>query len=149
MNSKQTNPTVTPILLKLGAAILYETLTILALSFVFSGLFLWLIGDATHGIKRIMLQLFLWFAVGVYFVLCWIKTGQTLALQAWQLKLVTQETTLLSINNAMIRYLLASLGLMFFGLGFLWAIVDRDKLFLHDRLLKNKIIVTKNKVPLK
>lgn len=142
---KQTKQTAAPSLIKLGAAVLYEILTVLALSFVFAGLFVWLLGDATHGMKRILLQLFLWSVLGVYFVRCWIKTGQTLALQAWQLKLVNQEGALLTINNAITRYLLASMGLMLFGLGFLWAIVDRDRLFLHDRLLKNKIIITANK----
>lgn len=145
MNSKQTNPTTAPSLIKLAAAVVYEMLTIVALSFVIAGLFVWLIGDATHGIERIMLQLLLWSIIGVYYVRCWIKTGQTLALQAWHLKLVTQDSALVSIDHAIARYLLASMGLMFFGLGFLWAIVDRDNLFLHDRLLKNKIIIVANK----
>lgn len=141
---KQTEQAATPSRLKLGAAVLYEALTVLALSFVCAGLFVWLAGDATQGVKRVLLQLFLWSALGVYFVRCWIKTGQTLALQAWQLKLLTQDDARLNLHQAIARYLLASISFIFLGLGFLWALVDRDKLFLHDRLLKTKIIIAAN-----
>jgi hypothetical protein len=37
-------------------------------------------------------------------------------------------------GRAVHRYLLAVLGLAAVGLGFAWALVDRDRLFLHDRL---------------
>jgi uncharacterized RDD family membrane protein YckC len=76
----------------------------------------------------------------VYFVWCWRKSGQTLAMQTWQLKLVDNRAQLLTVNVAIARYVLACLSLMLFGIGFLWAIVDRDRLFLHDRLLKTHII---------
>lgn len=129
-----------PGLLKLGACFIYDTLVVIAISFFCGWLFLWLVGDATHGIKRYALQLFLWLSVGVYFVWCWCKSGQTLAMQTWNLKLVDQDLELLSIKTAVTRYVLACVSLMLFGLGFLWVIVDRDRLFLHDRLLKSKII---------
>jgi uncharacterized RDD family membrane protein YckC len=67
-------------------------------------------------------------------------------MQTWQLKLVDQNNQLLSIELAVARYVLASVGLMLFGLGFLWAIFDSKSLFLHDRLLKTHIIyVPRNK----
>jgi len=120
---------------------MYEALTVVALSFVCAGLFVWFAGDATHGIKRLFMQLFLWLAIGAYFIWCWLKSGQTLAMQAWQLKLVNQENQLLTLRFAMARYLLATLSLALFGLGFLWAVFDSKKLFLHDRLLKCKVVV--------
>jgi uncharacterized RDD family membrane protein YckC len=129
-----------PSLLKLGACFIYDTLVVVAISFFCGWLFLWLVGDATHGARRYVLQLFLWLSVGVYFVWCWSKSGQTLAMQTWKLKVVDQNLQLLGIKAAVARYALACVSLMFFGLGFLWAIVDRDRLFLHDRLLKSRII---------
>jgi uncharacterized RDD family membrane protein YckC len=62
-------------------------------------------------------------------------------MQTWQLKLVNQDAQLLSVKVAVARYILACVSLMLFGLGFLWAIIDRDHLFLHDRLLQTRIIV--------
>jgi uncharacterized RDD family membrane protein YckC len=140
----QTNPaiqTTAPSLTKLGACLIYDALVVIALSFACAWVFLWLVGDATHGIKRYALQLFLCLSVGTYFVWCWLKSGQTLAMQTWQLKLVNQDAQLLSVKVAVARYVLACVSLMLFGLGFLWAIIDRDHLFLHDRLLQTRIIV--------
>ena len=144
----QTNPAVPntaaslikPSLIKLAACLIYDALVVIALAFACALAFLWLAGDATHGIKRYALQVFLGLSVGTYFVWCWRKAGQTLAMQTWQFKLVSQNGQLLTIKVAIARYILACVSLMLFGLGFLWAIFDQDHLFLHDRLLKTRII---------
>lgn len=140
MNNKQL-PTTVPGLLKLGACLLYEALTIIALSFVFTGIFLWLAGDATHGVKRVLMQLFLWLALGAYFVWCWIRSGRTLAMQAWRFQLLDEKNQLLTMKLAAARYLLATLSLALCGIGFLWAVIDRNHLYLHDRLLKCKVVM--------
>ncbi len=129
-----------PSLIKLGACLLYELLTVIAIVFVSAGFFVWIAGDATHGAKRLLLQIYLWIIVGAYFVWCWEKTGRTLAMQAWKLKLIGNDSQLLSLRVAIIRYVLATLSMALCGLGFLWAIIDRQHLFLHDRLLKNRIV---------
>jgi len=139
VNNQKTN-TVAPSLIKLGACLLYELLTVIAIVFVSAGLFLWVAGDATHGAKRLLLQIFLWLTIGAYFVRCWLKSGQTLAMQAWKLKLVTDDSQLLGLKAALLRYLLATLSFALCGLGFLWAIVDRQHLFLHDRILRSRIL---------
>ena len=145
MQNKHSTPFEAPSLLKLGACLIYDAIVIIALSFACALLFVWVAGDATHGVKRYLLQLFLWASIGVYFVWCWQKSGQTLAMQTWKLKLVTsrssQDSQLLPVKLAIARYVLASISLMLFGIGFLWAIIDRDGLFLHDRLLKTRIIL--------
>ncbi len=146
MPNSETPNLATPSLLKLGACLIYDALTVIALSFACAWIFLLVIGDATHGLKRYSLQLFLYTSVGTYFVWCWFKSGQTLAMQTWQLKLIQQDRKPLSVQLAIARYLLASISLMLFGLGFLWAIVDHKHLFLHDRLLKTRLIyVPRNK----
>ena len=131
---------VAPSLIKLGACLLYELLTVIAIVFVSAGLFLFIAGDATHGVKRLLLQIFLWLIVGAYFVWCWLRSGRTLAMQAWKMKLIGHDSQLISLNIAILRYVLATLSMVLCGLGFLWAIVDRQHLFLHDRLLKSRIV---------
>jgi uncharacterized RDD family membrane protein YckC len=131
---------VAPSLIKLGACLLYELLTVIAIIFVSAGLFVWIAGDATHGVKRLLLQIFLWLIVGAYFVSCWQKSGSTLAMQAWKFKLIGDDSQLLSLKVAILRYVLATFSLAVGGLGFMWAIVDSQHLFLHDRLLKNRIV---------
>ena len=71
------------------------------------------------------------------------KTGQTLATKTWKLKLVNQQllnaqNTTLTIKQSCIRYALASASILACGLGYIWALFDKDSLFLHDRLLKTR-----------
>lgn len=134
-----TNLHTKPAWLRLAACMLYDGLVVLALSFALALGFILLFGDASHGLKRYALQLFLWLGIGLYFVWCWRKSGQTLAMQTWQLKLSHGQANLLNWPQALIRYALASLSLGAFGLGFAWAVFDRDGLFLHDRLLNSRI----------
>ncbi len=134
-----TNLNSKPAWLRLAACMLYDGLVVLALSFALALGFILLFGDASHGLKRYALQLFLWLGIGLYFVWCWRKSGQTLAMQTWQLKLSHGQANLLNWPQALIRYALASLSLGAFGLGFAWAVFDRDGLFLHDRLLNSRI----------
>ncbi|CAN1489968.1 COG1714 Predicted membrane protein/domain [Methylophilaceae bacterium] len=134
-----TNLNNKPAWLRLAACMVYDGLVVLALSFALALGFILLFGDASHGLKRYALQLFLWLGVGLYFVWCWRKSGQTLAMQTWQLKLSDGQANLLNWPQALIRYALASLSLGAFGLGFVWAVFDHDGLFLHDRLLSSRI----------
>ena len=130
---------------RLFAACVYELLLLLALWMLCTWIFVSLFGDATSHYKRTFLQLFLWLVTGAYFVWCWTKTGQTLATKTWKINLVTQnlanqQNVNLNKRQAMIRYALASASILACGLGFIWALVDKDRLFLHDRLLKMRFI---------
>lgn len=126
--------------LKLFAACIYELLSLIALWMLCTWIFVRLFGDTTHSERRYWLQFSLWLATGAYFVWCWVKTGQTLACKTWKIKLVNQANTQLSTKQAMLRYTLASASMLVLGLGFMWALVDKQGLFLHDRLLKMRFV---------
>jgi uncharacterized RDD family membrane protein YckC len=138
LQNEMANPQA-PSLVKLGACFIYETLIVIAIAFVCTLPFLMLVGDATHGLRRYCLQLLLWVCIGSYFVWCWHRKGQTLAMQTWHLKVINQNSNLLTVKQAILRYALATLSLLFFGMGYLWVLVDKNRLTLHDRLLKNRI----------
>jgi uncharacterized RDD family membrane protein YckC len=126
--------------LKLFAACVYELLLLLALWMLCTWVFVRLFGDATADYKRYVLQGFLWLITGAYFVWCWCKTGQTLATKTWKIKLVNQQNTSLNTQQAVIRYALASASLLACGAGYFWILIDKNGLFLHDRLLKTRFI---------
>lgn len=138
--NKQINANTKISYFKLLAACVYELLLLIALWFIAALVFIAIFGDATHSYKRFLLQFFLWLVTGAYFVWCWRKSGQTLAAQTWKIKLVNQAGNTLSEKLAIARYVLASLSVLAFGLGFIWALVDKDRLYLHDRLLKTRFI---------
>ena len=129
-----------PSMIKRLAASIYELLLLIAIWLISAGLFIALFGDATVGIKRFLLQLFLWTMTGVYFVWCWKKSGQTLAMKTWKIQLVSQGGQPLTYKQLILRYTFASLGLLAACAGFLWMIFDREDLFLHDRLTGCRIV---------
>jgi uncharacterized RDD family membrane protein YckC len=127
-------------LFKLFASCVYELLLLVAIWMLCTGLFVRLFGQATPPYKLFCLRLFLWIVTGAYFVWCWSKSGQTLAARTWKIKLVNHDGSVLSIKQSMMRYALVSLSMLAFGLGFIWALLDKDRIFLHDRLLKTRFI---------
>lgn len=78
--------------------------------------------------------------LGIYFVGYWHRNGQTLAMQTWQLKLSTPQGRAPSLSRLIIRYVLAWPSVAYFFAGIIWALFDRDRQFLHDRLAGTQII---------
>ncbi|WP_047515150.1 RDD family protein [Methylophilus sp. Q8] len=128
-------------LIKRYLAVVYEALLLLALALALTAAYVMLLGDASHGWKRLGLRALLWLVMGAYFVRCWVVTGQTLASQTWKLKVVDQHGQLLDVQQAVMRYVLAGVLLLPAGLTLWWALLDREQQFLHDRLLGSRIIV--------
>ncbi|WP_026361881.1 RDD family protein [Methylotenera sp. 1P/1] len=129
------------LILKRLMACVYELLILLALWMLLTWLFVSAFGDATHGLKHLLLQALLWLMTGLYFVVCWVKTGQTLAMQAWKMKVVGSDGQLLTLQQASVRYLLASLLTMAFGVGLLYMLFNQKRLFLHDRILHTQFVL--------
>ncbi len=78
--------------------------------------------------------------LGLYFGWFWHR-GQTLAMSTWRLRLVDAATGgPVSVGRALLRYMLSWPSLLLFGTGLLWALVDRDRQFLHDRLAGTRLI---------
>lgn len=123
------------------AACFYEVLSLIAIWFFCAFIFVMLNGQIENAAERLLLQITLWVMTGIYLGACWVKTGQTLAAQAWKIKLVNaNDNRLVTYKIALIRYALATLSLLFLGLGFLWAFIDKEHLFLHDRLIKTRLV---------
>lgn len=89
---------------------------------------------------RLYFQFYLFFCLLGYFAISWHYSGQTIAMRAWRLRLVTFNNQPLRLSRCLLRFTLAFAGLSLGGVGFLWAFFDRDRLFLHDRLGQTKIV---------
>lgn len=85
----------------------------------------------TH-LMLVLLAYFLWF---------WRRGGQTLAMQTWKLRLESALTgNGVTLPQATLRFALCCPSLLFFGAGLIWAVFDRDRQFLHDRLAGTRIV---------
>ncbi len=78
--------------------------------------------------------------LGAYFIWYWRHGGQTLAMQTWKLELRAADGEKPALGTLVLRYLLAWPSLLFYGAGLLWAVFDRDRQFLHDRLAGTRIV---------
>ena len=134
-----TAPRAPGILRRLACAV-YESLLLAALVLIATFPFLALLGDATHGWRRHVLQLWVIAVAGAYLVGFWSRGGQTLAMKTWRIRLVRDDGGPVGPGLATHRYLLALLGLAAAGLGFAWALVDRERQFLHDRLAGTRLV---------
>jgi uncharacterized RDD family membrane protein YckC len=62
-------------------------------------------------------------------------------MKTWHLRLVSADGSPLTLRQAILRFVFALPGTLL-GIGILWALFDRERQFLHDRLARTKIILT-------
>jgi uncharacterized RDD family membrane protein YckC len=76
-----------------------------------------------------------------FFIVFWMRGGQTLGMRAWRLKLERESGEPLDLRTALLRFAAGLLSILAGGLGLLWLWVDRDELTWHDRLAGTRVIV--------
>ena len=125
----------TPGLPRRLASMVYEAILLFAVAFFAAWVFFFASGgrDATAGSMRHLLQLFIGLFFAAYFLWSWLRGGQTLAMKAWRIRLVD-----VTPGRAFLRLMLAAI-LVPTGLSVLWALFDRDRQFLHDRLAGSRL----------
>lgn len=123
------------------ASLLYESLLVLgvlSVGFMLPHLALGMgVGIVLPGA---VLAIHIFLVLGAYFIWYWRRSGQTLAMQTWKLRLVARDGTPPTTGQLVLRYCLCWPSLLFYGAGLLWALLDRDRQFLHDRLSGTRII---------
>ena len=70
----------------------------------------------------------------------WLHGGQTLGMRAWRLRVQQRDGSPITVWQALLRFLVAIPSLACGGLGFLWMLVDRDKMTWHDRVSETVIV---------
>lgn len=123
------------------ASLAYEAIVLVPLLFLPTWMYTAATGAVSAPWTRPLLQLWLLAVVGAYFVYCWHKAGQTLAMKTWRVRVARRNGSMLPVSLAAGRFLLALSSLLLCGIGFLWAFVDRDRQFLHDRLLGTRLFI--------
>lgn len=162
-------PTHAALLPRLGAA-LYELLLVTALVFITGFLMLPLISPGHSATAtqltlpplpaRVALFCVLFSVVALYFTWSWTGGRRTLPLKTWRMRVAMPDGAPVVARTALLRYLAAWIGpvlalgtyavlhdvgygrlaLVFLAFNFLWALVDRDRQFLHDRLAGTRIV---------
>ena len=137
------SPNPTPGLRRRLASMTYEALLllgVLSVTFLLPNMALGMAFAIT--LPGWLLVLHIALVLGVYFVWYWNHGGQTLAMQTWKLRISTPNGTPPSLKQLLVRYLLAWPSIIYLGAGLLWALFDRNRQFLHDRLAGTTIVFT-------
>jgi uncharacterized RDD family membrane protein YckC len=121
----------------------YELLLLFGVLFIATYLFLALGQALEETWRRPLLQVEVIGVCGIYFTWFWGHGGQTLPMKTWHLRLVDAGGAAVSPKKAFARYLLACVLIPAGGIAILWALVDRDRQFLHDRLAGTRIVSTR------
>ena len=139
-NPATSQPLLTAALLRRLAAMLYDGLLLFGV--IFTGTVVLLPFTNGHAIEpgNPAYQAYLLGLVGLFYGWCWTHGGQTLGMKAWHIRVQTADGQMLSWEQAGLRLLCALLSWLPLGLGFLWALFDRDKKTWHDRL-SNTVVV--------
>jgi uncharacterized RDD family membrane protein YckC len=130
-----------PGMLRRLASMLYESILLFAVAFLATWLFQFAAGTLRiEGWRMHVLQLFLLAVFALYFLWCWLRGGQTLAMKTWRIRLVSKRGHgKLAPAAALLRFACAAV-LVPTTIGIFWALVDRDHQFLHDRLAGSLLI---------
>lgn len=140
----------------------YEALLLFGVVFI-SG---WLLDTLTQSRHALALrhtrQAWLFLVIGAYFIFFWRRSGQTLAMKTWRIRLTSATGSSVSLTQASFRYLLAwlwflpamvidyvfgikgwpSVGLIAAGV-IVWLIAtrsDNERQFPHDRMAGTRLV---------
>jgi uncharacterized RDD family membrane protein YckC len=121
-----------PGLFRLFAAIFYDLLLLTASLFFATAILLPLNGGEAFNQHHLFYPPYLLSVSFIFYGWFWTHGGQTVGLKAWKIKLLTSEFRPLSWRHATIRFAVSLVSGLFFGLGFLWIIIDRKQRSWHD-----------------
>ena len=124
-------------------SMVYELLLLIAVLFICSLIFHLIFRDTDSSLFKPVFQFYLLSITGIYFSWFWTHGGQTLAMQTWKLQIISIDGGEIGAKKAIYRYLFALISIFLLGCGILWALYDRDRQFMHDRLAGTRIINVK------
>ena len=124
---------------RLGAMI-YDGFLLFALLMVAAVPVVMIAGANSDFFKSPMYTLYLYFISFVFFGWFWTRGGQTLGMRSWKIRVIRDDNRPLGWDSALMRFLLATISLTLFGLGFIWILFDRDNLAWHDQLSRTHIV---------
>jgi len=133
------------VLRRLGA-MFYDFLLVVAVLMVLTALMLPFTGGEAITVGpyskwKHAYQLFEVLVLVVYFGVPWTRSGQTLGMQAWRLRVVREDGSRLRWPDVFKRLAGATVSLMLALAGYWWIWIDRERLAWHDRWTRTRVVV--------
>jgi|SRR5215469_16864394 len=126
------------------AAGAYDSLVVAALWFLGSALVLPFTHGAVtpdHPAAELLYRFYLLAISYLFFAGFWVRSGQTLGMLAWRVKLKPSAGGgRVSWKQAFVRYTTAILSWVVVGMGFWWSLWDAERKTWHDRLSGTELV---------
>lgn len=135
-----THLTSTPGIGKRLLSLIYEVLLLTAVVLLAGSVAAELAQAAGAATPRMITQMAVALTTAGYFAWQWHRGGQTLAMKTWRIRVETTAGARLSLPRALLRVILSAIGYGLLGITVLWALLDRDRQFLHDRLAGTRLV---------
>lgn len=90
--------------------------------------------------SNFLYQLYLIAIILGYFLYFWKRSGQTVGMKAWRIKLVSQTNQALSYRQMLSRLISALPAFGFLLIGVLWQYIGSEQLNWQDKVSKTKLI---------
>ncbi len=120
------------------AALVYDFMIVVAVMFAVLAIGVGLNhGEAVSGPIYQSALLISVFLFNAYF---WTKSGQTIGMMAWRLRVQTLEGYSLSWTQSLVRFFAAGLSLVCLGLGYLWILLSDQRLSWHDQISQTRVV---------
>lgn len=134
-----------PNLMRRFAAIIYDLLLLISVLFVATALILPFNAGQAFKAQQFFYSLYLLTVSFIFYGWFWTHGGQTLGLRAWKLHVLTLDCQPITWLQAFLRFSSAIVSWAALGLGFLWALIDKNNRCWHDAFSKTAIFYNLNK----
>ena len=142
----------TPGLLRRLAAIVYDSLLVMAVSIFYGAIMTGinvLVKGAPGAGERISwgafgVPVFIGWILTLAFFFCyfWHKSGQTLGMKTWRIKMYDANSMQLpSASQCILRCCYAPFSMLLLGMGYWWMYLNPDRQTLHDKLTQTRILL--------
>jgi len=129
-----------PSLFKYLAVIIYDLFLLFGLLLFITVIISFINNGNPPESNNISYKLFLLASIIFFYHYSWRKSGQTLGMKAWKVKLVTLDNKPITLGQSILRMTLGLANVVTIGLGYFWKYTNRSKLTLMDVLSKTKLI---------
>ena len=87
-----------------------------------------------------LLSTLLFFVLFGFFAKFWTHSGQTLGMQVWRIRVQNNDGSSINLWQALLRFITALASWLCLGLGFWWALWDKQKRTWHDQYSESVIV---------
>lgn len=143
--------TPAPLIRRLAAA-LYDGLICIAITMVTTGVYMAVsaaavgpeqykaMNESGATVNDPLLSSILFITLYLFFAYFWTRNGQTLGMQVWHLRIQNRNGSSISWLQALLRFMMGWISWLACGLGFFWALFNKEKLTWHDKFSESVVV---------